>query len=135
MSLGAKIKEVLRGPESQEAARGDVDQRTPGSFPTDDIATDEANPSYSSGSQHNKLHKAQDPRGWSESDPAAQGRNEPGSNLGGVPFAQPRTGALPGGAGETGDVQDGRLWEGTEDGPNASKADMWDCPPPKPRSG
>ncbi len=38
MSLGTKLKEVFGSPDSEDAAKGEVDHRTPGSFPVDDVA-------------------------------------------------------------------------------------------------
>ncbi|KAM5344037.1 hypothetical protein ACJ41O_012574 [Fusarium nematophilum] len=63
MGLGAKVKEILHSSESQDAARGEVDPNTPGSFPVDDMTAEEAQTGTGNGHEHNKLHKTNDPRG------------------------------------------------------------------------
>ncbi|KAI1877803.1 hypothetical protein JX265_003811 [Neoarthrinium moseri] len=91
MSLSDKIKNAFGSDHSPEAERGVVDHRTPGSFPVDepptsagvqsgvdqprigekpvpssghtDLGGTRQDPIYDSGSQHNKLHKKDDPRG------------------------------------------------------------------------
>jgi len=67
MSLGTKIKEALRGPDYSEPPQDDITQRPPGAFPADDIPSSQnagAADLGHSGSQRNKLHKPDDPRGW-----------------------------------------------------------------------
>ncbi|KAI0152103.1 hypothetical protein F4776DRAFT_600128 [Hypoxylon sp. NC0597] len=57
----------------------------PGSFPTDDMTPTTEHPSLTplgSQSQHNKLHKPEDPRGWSDEEKAARGHQYTDSGIG-----------------------------------------------------
>ncbi|KAI8957252.1 hypothetical protein F5Y11DRAFT_340338 [Daldinia sp. FL1419] len=55
----------------------------PGSFPTDDmIATQDSSLTSSGSHQHNKLHKREDPRGWSDEEKAARGHQHTDSGVG-----------------------------------------------------
>ncbi|KAI0852816.1 hypothetical protein F5Y00DRAFT_272441 [Daldinia vernicosa] len=56
----------------------------PGSFPTDDTVGTQDSSLTSSGSrhQHNKLHKREDPRGWSEEEKATWGHQHTDSGIG-----------------------------------------------------
>ncbi|KAI0111707.1 hypothetical protein F4814DRAFT_423352 [Daldinia grandis] len=56
----------------------------PGSFPTDDMIPTQDSGLTSSGShhQHNKLHKREDPRGWSDEEKAAWGHQHTDSGIG-----------------------------------------------------
>ncbi|UPL00001.1 hypothetical protein LCI18_010935 [Fusarium solani-melongenae] len=82
MNLGAKVKEILHSGDSEDAARGDVDRNTPGSFPVDDMAPAESQKHTSTSHEHNKLHKPNDPRGWSEDDARARGHGYTDSGVG-----------------------------------------------------
>merc|ERR1711881_319576 len=82
MNLGAKVKEILHSGDSEDAARGDVDRNTPGSFPVDDMTSAESQKHTSSSHEHNKLHKPNDPRGWSEDDTRARGHGYTDSGIG-----------------------------------------------------
>ncbi|KAI1658337.1 hypothetical protein F4813DRAFT_356501 [Daldinia decipiens] len=53
----------------------------PGSFPTDDVIPTQDS-SLTSSSSHNKLHKRDDPRGWSEEEKAAWGHQHTDSGVG-----------------------------------------------------
>ncbi|KAF3007301.1 hypothetical protein E8E14_003526 [Neopestalotiopsis sp. 37M] len=71
-SLGEKIKSVFTTEHSPEAEKGLVDHRTPGSFPEDDstVPRSQQHIAGTSSAQekeydgHNKLHKRDDPRGY-----------------------------------------------------------------------
>jgi len=65
-SLGAKVKDILHKDRSDDSA-----PHPPGSFPTEDMEPSETEPGWSKGHEHNKLHKADDPRGWTENDKEA----------------------------------------------------------------
>ncbi|KAH7136970.1 hypothetical protein B0J13DRAFT_560315 [Dactylonectria estremocensis] len=87
-SLGAKVKELFSSSDSQAAARGEVDPNTPGSFPVDDMRPKEdqdtttTTGTTTTGHEHNKLHKANDPRGFSEGDDASRGHGYKDSGVG-----------------------------------------------------
>lgn len=71
MDLSTRVKEVLRG-ETHDTSKGDVDtSKTPGAFP-DDPATPRALASEHE-HEHNKLHKPNDPRGWTDEERRAHG--------------------------------------------------------------
>ncbi|RGP77226.1 hypothetical protein FLONG3_4741 [Fusarium longipes] len=61
-SLGEKVKDIFHKDRSDEPT-----PHPPGSFPTEDMEPSETEPGWSKGHEHNKLHKADDPRGWTES--------------------------------------------------------------------
>ncbi|SPJ73873.1 uncharacterized protein FTOL_03603 [Fusarium torulosum] len=62
-SLSAKVKDLLsRGDSSKD----ETAQHAPGAFPTEDMEPSETREGYSKGHEHNKLHKANDPRGFAE---------------------------------------------------------------------
>lgn len=82
MTLGAKVKEILHSGDSEDAARGEVDRNTPGSFPVDDMTPTETQKHTSTSHEHNKLHKPNDPRGWSEDDARARGHGYTDSGVG-----------------------------------------------------
>lgn len=62
--LGQKVKEILHKDRSND----DATPHPPGSFPTEDMEPSDTIEGYSKKYEHNKLHKADDPRGWTESD-------------------------------------------------------------------
>ncbi|KAJ4017774.1 hypothetical protein NW752_001680 [Fusarium irregulare] len=62
--LGQKVKEILHKDRSND----DATPHPPGSFPTEDMEPSDTREGYSKKYEHNKLHKADDPRGWTESD-------------------------------------------------------------------
>lgn len=71
MDLGARVKKALYDPEETVASHGEVDQhKTPGAYPdtpANESGPDAADPTSvfgSSQTKHNKLHKREDPRGW-----------------------------------------------------------------------
>ncbi|KAJ4323527.1 hypothetical protein N0V84_004266 [Fusarium piperis] len=82
MNLGAKVKEILHSGDSEDAARGEVDRNTPGSFPVDDMTPAESQKHASASHEHNKLHKPNDPRGWSEDNARARGHGYTDSGVG-----------------------------------------------------
>lgn len=63
MTLGEKVKDVLHSDESKDT-REDITRNTPGSYPSDDMTRREYQDT--TGHEHNKLHKPNDPRGWTE---------------------------------------------------------------------
>ncbi|KAL4731153.1 hypothetical protein ACLX1H_000114 [Fusarium chlamydosporum] len=65
-SLGEKVKNILHKDNSND----DTSPHPPGSFPTEDMEPSETTEGWSKGHEHehNKLHKADDPRGWTESE-------------------------------------------------------------------
>lgn len=67
-SLSAKVKELLGGGDS---SKEDSAHHTPGAFPTEDMEPSETREGYSKGHEQNKLHKANDPRGFAEGDSTA----------------------------------------------------------------
>jgi len=64
-SLGAKVKEILHKDRSDDF---NTTPHPPGSFPTEDMEPSQVEPGWSKGHEHNKLHKADDPRGWTETE-------------------------------------------------------------------
>ncbi|KAF4996514.1 hypothetical protein FGRMN_4468 [Fusarium graminum] len=79
MSLGAKVKELFSSSDSKEENA----HHTPGSFPTEDMEPSETREGYSKGHEHehNKLHKANDPRGFTDNNKdntRGHALNEPG---------------------------------------------------------
>lgn len=72
-SLGAKVKDILHSGDSQDAQRGEVDHKTPGAYPIDEPASTH---------EHNKLHKPNDPRGWSSDDKTSRGHAYKDSGVG-----------------------------------------------------
>jgi hypothetical protein len=68
MSLSAKVKDILHSGESKDRSTADNTKRPPGSFTTEDMEPSETYEGYSKGYEHNKLHKADDPRGWTHGD-------------------------------------------------------------------
>ncbi|RYC79528.1 hypothetical protein BFJ63_vAg17592 [Fusarium oxysporum f. sp. narcissi] len=68
MSLSAKVKDILHSGESKDRSTADNTKRPPGSFTTEDMEPSETYEGYSKGYEHNKLHKADDPRGGTHGD-------------------------------------------------------------------
>ncbi|KAF5562320.1 hypothetical protein FNAPI_3216 [Fusarium napiforme] len=66
-SLGAKIKDILHSDESKDTTT-ETSHHPPGSFPTEEMEPSESHQGYSKGYEHNKLHKADDPRGHAHKD-------------------------------------------------------------------
>ncbi|KAF5695376.1 hypothetical protein FDENT_459 [Fusarium denticulatum] len=68
-SLGAKIKDILHSDESKDTTTK-TSHHPPGSFPTEEMEPSETHQGYSKGyeHEHNKLHKADDPRGHAHKD-------------------------------------------------------------------
>ncbi|KAF5646494.1 uncharacterized protein FTJAE_2032 [Fusarium tjaetaba] len=66
-SLGAKIKDILHSDESKDTTT-ETSHHPPGSFPTEEMEPSETHQGYSKGYEHNKLHKADDPRGHAHKD-------------------------------------------------------------------
>ncbi|KAI1045289.1 hypothetical protein LB505_013940 [Fusarium chuoi] len=64
-SLGAKIKDILH---SDKDTTSETSHHPPGSFPTEEMEPSETHEGYSKGYEHNKLHKADDPRGHAHKD-------------------------------------------------------------------
>lgn len=81
-SLGTKVKEFLRAGDSEEAKRGEVDRNTPGSFPADDMQPAGQPRALATGHEHNKLHKPNDPRGWTENQNTPRDSAYQGSDVG-----------------------------------------------------
>ncbi|RKL08241.1 hypothetical protein BFJ68_g9588 [Fusarium oxysporum] len=67
MSLSAKIKDILHSDESKDTTT-ETSHHPPGSFPTEEMEPSETHEGYSKGYEHNKLHKADDPRGHAHKD-------------------------------------------------------------------
>ncbi|KAM0298164.1 hypothetical protein ACHAPM_008861 [Fusarium culmorum] len=67
-SLGAKVKDILHKDRPDDSTTG---PHPPGSFPTEDMEPSETEQGWSKGHEHNKLHKADDPRGWTENETEA----------------------------------------------------------------
>ncbi|KAF4498474.1 hypothetical protein FAGAP_5379 [Fusarium agapanthi] len=67
MSLSAKIKDILHSDESKDTTT-ETSHHPPGSFPTEEMEPSETHEGYSKGYEHNKLHKAEDPRGHAHKD-------------------------------------------------------------------
>ncbi|KAK2929228.1 hypothetical protein FoTM2_009567 [Fusarium oxysporum f. sp. vasinfectum] len=67
MSLSAKIKDILHSDESKDTTT-ETSHHPPGSFPTEEMEPSETYEGYSKGYEHNKLHKADDPRGHAHKD-------------------------------------------------------------------
>ncbi|KAF5641416.1 hypothetical protein F52700_3357 [Fusarium sp. NRRL 52700] len=69
MSLSAKIKDILHSDESKDTTT-ETSHHPPGSFPTEEMEPSEIHQGYSKGyeHEHNKLHKANDPRGHAHKD-------------------------------------------------------------------
>ncbi|KAH7011115.1 hypothetical protein EDB80DRAFT_711288 [Ilyonectria destructans] len=77
MDMGTRIKAALLGESSESkqptTATGTSDySNTPGTYP-DSVATPRSDAAATSGHEHNKLHKSNDPRGWSAAE-EKQGR-------------------------------------------------------------
>ncbi|KAM5364096.1 hypothetical protein ACJA88_013190 [Fusarium oxysporum] len=72
MSLSAKIKDILHSDESKDTTT-ETSHHPPGSFPTEEMEPSETHEGYSKGYEHNKLHKADDPRGDTSKIPATEG--------------------------------------------------------------
>ncbi|KAM5527852.1 hypothetical protein FOXYSP1_19726 [Fusarium oxysporum f. sp. phaseoli] len=68
MGLSAKVKDILHSGESKDRSTADNTQHQPGSFPTKEMEPSETYEGYSKGYEHNKLHKADDPRGRTHGD-------------------------------------------------------------------
>ncbi|KAH6893521.1 hypothetical protein B0T10DRAFT_275327 [Thelonectria olida] len=95
MDLSTRVKEVLRG-ESHDTSKNDIDtSKTPGAFPeTPAAVTDDSSPREmqqtsafdTTGSEHerNKLHKPNDPRGWTDEERRAHGHGYTDSGVGGM---------------------------------------------------
>ncbi|KAF5670741.1 hypothetical protein FCIRC_8907 [Fusarium circinatum] len=68
-SLSAKIKDILHSDESKDTTT-ETSHHPPGSFPTEEMEPSETHQGYSKGyeQEHNKLHKADDPRGHAQKD-------------------------------------------------------------------
>ncbi|KAG5743874.1 hypothetical protein H9Q70_013421 [Fusarium xylarioides] len=66
-SLSAKIKDILHSDESKDTTT-ETSHHPPGSFPTEEMEPSETHQGYSKGYEHNKLHKAEDPRGHAHKD-------------------------------------------------------------------
>ncbi|KAF4943572.1 hypothetical protein FGADI_13330 [Fusarium gaditjirri] len=66
-SLSAKIKDILHSDESKDNTT-EASHHPPGSFPTEEMEPSETREGYSKGHEHNKLHKADDPRGHAYKD-------------------------------------------------------------------
>ncbi|KAF5584225.1 uncharacterized protein FSUBG_12859 [Fusarium subglutinans] len=68
-SLSAKIKDILHSDESKDTTT-ETSHHPPGSFPTEEMEPSETHQGYSKGyeQEHNKLHKADDPRGHAHKD-------------------------------------------------------------------
>ncbi|CEI61381.1 hypothetical protein FVEN_g5906 [Fusarium venenatum] len=64
-SLGAKVKDILHKDRPDDS---NTTPHPPGSFPTEDMEPSEIEQGWSKGHEQNKLHKADDPRGWTESE-------------------------------------------------------------------
>ncbi|KAM0236225.1 hypothetical protein ACHAP5_009476 [Fusarium lateritium] len=80
-SLSAKVKELLGGGDSSKEESST--HHAPGAFPTEDMEPSETREGYSKGHEHNKLHKANDPRGFTEGDSnAPQGHAYKDSGVG-----------------------------------------------------
>ncbi|KAM0543247.1 hypothetical protein ACHAPJ_012392 [Fusarium lateritium] len=79
-SLTAKVKDLLSSGDSKE----EPTQHTPGAFPTEEMEPSETREGYSKGyeQEHNKLHKPNDPRGWTEGDNTARGHGYKDSGVG-----------------------------------------------------
>ncbi|KAF4962050.1 hypothetical protein FSARC_9840 [Fusarium sarcochroum] len=74
-SLSAKVKDLFSSGDSKESAEATPQgtqstQHPPGSFPTEDMEPSATQEGYSKGyeNEQNKLHKPNDPRGWTEGD-------------------------------------------------------------------
>ncbi|KAF0636573.1 hypothetical protein FPSE5266_06714 [Fusarium pseudograminearum] len=67
-SLGAKVKDILHKDRPDDST---TDPHPPGSFPTEDMEPSETEQGWSKGHEHNKLHKTDDPRGWTENETEA----------------------------------------------------------------
>ncbi|EWG55242.1 hypothetical protein FVEG_13273 [Fusarium verticillioides 7600] len=65
-SLGAKIKDILHSDDKDTTT--ETSHHPPGSFPTEEMEPSETHQGYSKGYEHNKLHKADDPRGHAHKD-------------------------------------------------------------------
>ncbi|KAF5596959.1 hypothetical protein FPCIR_3829 [Fusarium pseudocircinatum] len=67
-SLGAKIKDILHSDDKDTTT--ETSHHPPGSFPTEEMEPSETHQGYSKGyeHEHNKLHKAEDPRGHAHKD-------------------------------------------------------------------
>ncbi|KAF5976454.1 hypothetical protein FBULB1_6938 [Fusarium bulbicola] len=78
-SLSAKIKDILHSDESKDTTT-ETSHHPPGSFPTEEMEPSETHQGYSKGyeQEHNKLHKADDPRGHAHKD-SGVGFTEPTS--------------------------------------------------------
>ncbi|KAL6415737.1 hypothetical protein AUP68_02304 [Ilyonectria robusta] len=77
MDMGTKIKAVLLGESSESkqptTATGTSDYSdTPGTYP-DSVATPRSEAAAASAHEHNKLHKPNDPRGWSAEEKEGHG--------------------------------------------------------------
>ncbi|KAJ4253416.1 hypothetical protein NW762_010574 [Fusarium torreyae] len=79
-SLTAKVKDLLSSGDSKE----EPTQHAPGAFPTEEMEPSETREGYSKGyeQEHNKLHKPNDPRGWTEGDDTARGHGYKDSGVG-----------------------------------------------------
>jgi len=90
--LGQKVKEILHKDRSND----DATPHPPGSFPTEDMEPSNIIEGYSKKYEHNKLHKADDPRGWTESDKdASRSHGYKDSSLG-MTGSEDRTSYKPG---------------------------------------
>ncbi|CAM1503487.1 Fc.00g010780.m01.CDS01 [Cosmosporella sp. VM-42] len=86
MNFGAKLKEAVHPLQSSEATRGEVDSKTPGSFPVDDAPTPvESNqrsgidmPSH----ERNKLHKHNHSRASADEETMSHGHSYKDSGVG-----------------------------------------------------
>lgn len=86
MDMSTKIKAVLLGESSESkqptTATGTSDySNTPGTYP-DSVATPRSEAAAASGHEHNKLHKPNDPRGWSAEEQEARGHGHTDSGVG-----------------------------------------------------
>ncbi|KAF4342128.1 hypothetical protein FBEOM_3930 [Fusarium beomiforme] len=66
MSLSAKVKDILHSKDSKDTS--ETNPHPPGSFPTEEMEPSQTYEGYSKGYEHNKLHKADDPRGHAHKD-------------------------------------------------------------------
>lgn len=90
--LGQKVKEILHKDRSND----DATPHPPGSFPTEDMEPSDTREGYSKKYEHNKLHKADDPRGWTESDKDASRSHDYKDSGVGMTGSEDRTSYKPG---------------------------------------
>ncbi|RBR16508.1 uncharacterized protein FIESC28_06917 [Fusarium coffeatum] len=90
--LGQKVKEILHKDRSND----DATPHPPGSFPTEDMEPSDTREGYSKKYEHNKLHKADDPRGWTESDKDASRSHGYKDSSVGMTGSEDRTSYKPG---------------------------------------